>query len=435
MIIRILYLLICFSTVLSTHSFSQKKWILNRQMKNLEDKFNNHTGLVLYNPKDKKMLYSYQGDRYFTPASNTKILTLLTSLKVLGDSIPGIYVQESPDSLIIWGTGDPSLLYPGLPLASKSFEYLLNTPKNIYFSADNFKDSHFGQGWAWDDYSYYYQVEKSPMPIYGNYLEIAKDSGNVSLRINNNVFKKYFYLMDSSATSSPIIRDYGTNLIEYFPKNIKESFSRTIPYRYSPELLTDLLSDTLHRKVTLINKAFPKDARIINSIPADSVYKVLMQTSDNFIAEQLLLVCAGILSDTLNSEIAISYAKREFMSDLPQEPLWIDGSGLSRYNLFTPASIVSLWEKIYEIYPQERLFNILAIGGQAGTIRNWYKADSPYIYGKTGTLRNNHSLSGFLLNEDGEIIIFSMMLNNYPTSSTTVKREMEKILWFVHERF
>src|SRR5690606_39863376 len=89
------------------------------------------------------------------------------------------------------------------------------------------------------------------------------------------------------------------------------------------------------------------------------LYKVMMQDSDNFIAEQLLLSCAGVLSDTLAPEIAIDYMKANFLSDLPDEPIWIDGSGLSRYNLFTPRSIVMLWDKILESVPRQRLFRLL----------------------------------------------------------------------------
>ena len=34
-----------------------------------------HVGVVVYDPEEKKYLYDYQGDKYFVPASNTKIPT------------------------------------------------------------------------------------------------------------------------------------------------------------------------------------------------------------------------------------------------------------------------------------------------------------------------------------------------------------------------
>ena len=160
-----------------------------------------------------------------------------------------------------------------------------------------------------------------------------------------------------------------------------------------------------------------------------------MRNSDNFLAEQLMLVVAGTISDTLRTEIAITYAMDSLLSQLPDKPIWVDGSGLSRYNLFTPRSIVKVWELIYKMIPEERLFELIAVGGQSGTIEDWYESDPPYIFGKTGTLRNNHCLSGFLKTRKGKTLIFSFMHNNYTQSSSTIKAEMQKILWEVHENY
>jgi D-alanyl-D-alanine carboxypeptidase/D-alanyl-D-alanine-endopeptidase (penicillin-binding protein 4) len=196
-----------------------------------------------------------------------------------------------------------------------------------------------------------------------------------------------------------------------------------------------LLSDTLKKNVSPISKRLPENTMTIHSILSDSLYSILMQESDNFIAEQLLLMCADIVSDTLQPEIAIRYVTENFLKDLPDEPSWVDGSGLSRYNLFTPRSIVRMWQKIYELRPRERLFPLLATGGVNGTVKNWYKADKPYLFGKTGSLSNVHCLSGYLVTRSGKTLIFSFMNNNFVAPTSKVRTNMQDLLKLIYERY
>ena len=146
-------------------------------------------------------------------------------------------------------------------------------------------------------------------------------------------------------------------------------------------------------------------------------------------------MCSQTLADSLKPEIAIDYITENFLVDLMDKPRWVDGSGLSRYNLFTPRSIVQVWQKIYQRVPRERLFALLAAGGRSGTIKNWYSADAPYIFGKTGSLSNNHSLSGYLVTKSGKTLVFSFMNNNYTISINEIRRNMETILKTIYEKY
>ena len=215
----------------------------------------------------------------------------------------------------------------------------------------------------------------------------------------------------------------------------KKNTSWVVPIHFTPAFTAELLSDTLKRDVRLVTKPISANAKNFYSIPLDSALKVMMVESDNHIAEQLLLQCASVVSDTLSSEIAIRHATKNLFLNFPDKLQWVDGSGLSRFNLFTPRTIVHLWDKVYLAIPQERLFSLLAVGGKSGTIKNWYKATTPYIYGKTGTLTNNHCLSGFLITKSGKTLIFSMMSNNFVASSYDVRKQMEKIFKMVYERY
>jgi serine-type D-Ala-D-Ala carboxypeptidase/endopeptidase (penicillin-binding protein 4) len=108
---------------------------------------------------------------------------------------------------------------------------------------------------------------------------------------------------------------------------------------------------------------------------------------------------------------------------------------LSRYNLFTPRSIVQLWEKIYQRIPRERLFALLATGGKSGTIKNWYYGKEPYIFGKTGSLSNNHCLSGYLVTKKGKTLVFAFMNNNFTATVNDIRRNMENILRLIYESY
>jgi serine-type D-Ala-D-Ala carboxypeptidase/endopeptidase (penicillin-binding protein 4) len=410
------------------------KSALNKKFKLLESKLQDHTGFMLYDPAAKKEIYSFQSQQYFAPASNTKIFTFYTSLIVLGDSLPALEYVEKGDSLIFRGTGDPSFLYSKAFDSRRVFDFLKASGRQLFLAEDNFYTPELGPGWAWGDYRYAYSAERSAFPIYGNYF--AAEHNGVMLKINPQIFT-YDVVMADSTEETDLVRDIGSNKILFHPgKKVSARIRKwETPYKTNPTVTATLLSDTLKSKVQEIENVKWDSAKTLYSVPVDSLYMVMMQESDNFIAEQLLLTCSGVLSDSLKPEIAINYMKKNYLNDLPDKPLWVDGSGLSRYNLFTPRSIVKLWEKIYELVPRERLFPLLAIGGKTGTIKNWYKNDPPYIYGKTGTLSNNHSLSGYLVTKKGRTFIFSFMSNNHPASSGVVRNEMVILLKSLYEHY
>jgi D-alanyl-D-alanine carboxypeptidase/D-alanyl-D-alanine-endopeptidase (penicillin-binding protein 4) len=406
---------------------------LTKTFNGTEERFKDHTGFVLYDPSEKKTLFDFNGARYFTPASNTKIFTLYAALKILGDSVPGLEYVHRNDSLIFWGTGDPSFLYKEVFYDSTVFEFLAGADAELFFSRANFHANHFGDGWAWDDYNSGYSPERSPFPIYGNIVSIVADQ-NI-LKIEPKYFSGLFRT-GIEKKETEIVRQQDSNTFTAHPSNqISKVREIRVPFKPDSATFLALLSDTLKRPVRMVNISLPATTNKIFSLHLDSLYSVMMQDSDNFIAEQLLLMCANVLTDSLETEIAINYMKEHHLKDLPDEPIWIDGSGLSRYNLFTPRSIVKLWEKIAEEVPQDRLFPLLATGGVNGTIRRWYHKEKPYIFGKTGSLSNNHCLSGFILTKKGKVLIFSFMNSNFVASGNSIRQNMQEILEAIHEHF
>tara|TARA_R100001369_G_scaffold21881_6_gene39825 strand:+ start:35875 stop:37230 length:1356 start_codon:yes stop_codon:yes gene_type:complete len=384
-------------------------------------------GLVVYDLDTKKYIYQYNEEKYFTPASNVKLLTFYAALKELKDSIPGIRYFTTKDSLIFWGTGDPSFLYSEIG-NSKVFDFLKNNSRELYLADNITTPEIFGPGWAWDDYNDSYATERSTYPIYGNLVEFTYSEDSIP-----SIIPTYFQpnlKMDNSLIPS-IKRELESNTFKFRLQDNSETKKLAIPFKTSSALTALLLSDTLKRPVKVIpysKKYSVKNSDVIYSVAADSLYKRMLHESDNFIAEQLLLLISEKISDTLNSNIAIDHIQKTYFKDLPDKINWVDGSGLSRYNLITPRTLITILEKISKEIPQEKVFALLPSGGKTGNLKNWYINEETYVFAKTGSLRNNHNLSGFLKTRSGKVLIFSFMNNNYVIPSSEIKKSMEKIL-------
>ncbi len=390
-------------------------------------------GFALYDPAKKEMLFSHNAEKYFTPASNTKLFTLYTGLKVLGDSIPALRYTEQNDTLFFTGTGDPSFLNPNLE-ESKVLSFLKDRDDTLVMVQPAYTDKQQGPGWSWDDYNSYYSAERTPFPLYGNLVEFGFTKGDEAPSISPRIFRDSLIVSTDTSKISRIQREVNSNIFSHHNFKRDKNYTQNVPFHYTPEVAAKLLSDTLKKPVHIQEKSPELDKKLY-SLPADSIYKRMMEVSDNFIAEQILLMAGNELQDSLKSDIAIKYMKENHLKDLPDEPQWVDGSGLSRYNLFTPRTMVSLLEKIKNEVPEHRLLSMLATGGKSGTLKNFYKADEPYIFAKTGTLRNNHSLSGYLITKKGRLLIFSFMNSNYTVPTSELKQGMENILLKIRDNY
>ena len=384
---------------------------------------NYFTGILIFDPQNGDTLYNQNAKKYFTPASNTKIFTLYSSLKLLPEKIPTLKYLAKNDSLYFEGTGDPTLFHPYFQ-DSTAIDFLKDK-KNIALCMNNFQDAKYGPGWSWDDYHYYYQVERVGFPLYGNVVtlfnfpdktispDIFRDSViDLGFKINRESEKNRFYF-------SPRRKD-----------------TAEIPFRTDSTLTRKILERALGKKVKVIDRIPDGEKTILYSVSTDSVLKRMMHESDNFLAEQLLILASSTLSDTLSGQRTRKYVVDSLLRDLKQQPRWVDGSGLSRYNLFTPESMVQVLLKMYREIPLERLFDFFPEGGVSGTLEDWYPGNpEPYIIAKTGSLGNNHCLSGYLLTKSGKTLIFSFMNNHFRRPSSEIKMRMQRIFEEIRDTY
>ena len=249
-----------------------------------------------------------------------------------------------------------------------------------------------------------------------------------SLLATPSYFNKNITVLDSISSSRDINRNH------FYVENESEKTNIT-PFITSNELVADLLSEQIGEKVVLITANNKYEFNYIYGSHYDDLYKELLVISDNFIAEQLLLQVSNEVSDTYNIQDAIQYALDNYLQGIPQEPRWVDGSGLSRYNLFTPSSLIFLLEKMYHEIPLQQLMNYFPAGGESGTLKEWYGNVTPYVFAKSGTLSNNYNLSGYLITKKGTLLIFSYMNNHYKIPTSEIKKEMETVLKDIYNKY
>lgn len=395
-----------------------------------------HVGIAVYDAEAGKYLYQYQGNKYFVPASNTKLFSLYAGMKYLGDSIPGLKYYETADTLYIQPAGDPSLLHPDFT-SQRVADFLKSKNKPIVINEMNWKEEPWGYGWAWDDYNDDYMAERSPLPVYGNTIRWlqAVDKQTKQVTIRSTPFLKWQQNKPTEAAGNKFLvkRKRDENYFQITTGT--ENAAQEVPFVTNGiETAKLFLSDSLKLNLSSSLSAFNHPLFTIHSIPADSLYKLMMYRSDNFFAEQTLLMAANEKLGIMNDEAMIAYLKKNDLKDIPQQPKWVDGSGLSRYNLFTPQSFVWLLNKMKNEFGLARMEALLPTGG-LGTLSNLYAEEKGFIFAKTGTLSNNTSLSGYLITKKNKLLIFSLQAGNFQGSAAPVRLAYERFIKYLRSNY
>lgn len=374
-----------------------------------------------------KIIYEQFSDKYFIPASNTKLLTLYASLKTLGDSIPAFDYSIQGDSLLIWGTGDPSFLHSKLD-NGRVFQFLKNTPYTIYLVEQEepmFEPS-------------YWRADLAIFPLYGNTVTVQSD-GKGGVKTTPEVVGQ-FVSKDASLSlkAFDIERNVTGDGLRYPNMEVPVDFSEQIPFPSNLLVSQLLLADTLKRPIQLIQASKPASYQTFYSIPSDTLYKHMMQPSDNFLAEQQLLLIASTLGDDLQVKDAIDHSIEHYFANFKFKPQWYDGSGLSRINLFTPSTVLEVLRLLEDEMGQERIREILPAGGVSGTLKNAYKTDdsgNPFVWAKTGTLRYAHLQSGWLESQKGNRYRYVFMNNNFVRPTPAIREAMVEVMTKIWERY
>ncbi len=395
-----------------------------------------HVGVFVYDPEKKSALVDHDGGRYFIPASNTKLFSLYAGLRFLDDSLLSCRYARENNNLLIAPAGDPTLLHPDF--IQQPLLQLMRQPfDSIILCLPQEEISPYGMGWAWDDYDQDYQAENNRMPVFGNclwlnhepaaykksYPELHTDTLTGMGKENVRIAPAYF-ANEVSFRKDPV--KFRAREMNRF---IGDSSGKPalIPFITNGMGTTaKILSALLHKPVACrtrnLNAGIP-----LRSVRADSLFAPMMQYSDNFFAEQVLLMASDKKLGRMDVRAMIDSLLNQELRDIPDRPEWVDGSGLSRYNLFTPRSMVYLLGKLQDEFGLQRLKKILPTGG-SGTLRQYYLPMKDRVYAKTGSVSNHFALSGYLYTKSNRLLYFSVMTGSFPGKLSGARRAVERFV-------
>jgi len=159
-----------------------------------------------------------------------------------------------------------------------------------------------------------------------------------------------------------------------------------------------------------------------------------MKDSQNLHAEILMrnLGVAVGCDYRLNGGLAIVKAYLTQAGISPADLVLYDGSGLSGHDLVTPRSLTQLLVYATKQKWFDTFKAALPVGGVDGTLANRFVAPaSPLqgkVFAKTGTLGESRDLSGYLTAASGQTLVFSVLVDNHPPTTSADRVMMDRIV-------
>jgi serine-type D-Ala-D-Ala carboxypeptidase/endopeptidase (penicillin-binding protein 4) len=404
-------------------------------------------------------LYALNEGMLFNPASNEKLITSATTLSTLGpwyDFSTVVLIDTTRRLVVLRGEGDPLTSTNDLDSLARSVAPLLpgTTPWRVVVDVSFFDDEYWGAGWTWDEEPEAYGMFISPITLNNNTITVKVqpaaavgkppivtcDPPTAYVTVENSAVT----VADSPSVHLKISRKWKehSNIltvdgqIRFKARPRTEQLSLWKPELYAGTVFAECLE--AHGVPTV--KPVTVDSLRLGMIELvrfrrgiDTVMTFVNKVSDNLGAECLLKTIAARKGSVPGSAGAAIPHVYEYLSSCGVDTNRIavaDGSGLSRYNLTSSATIVKLLENIYRndrAFPV--LYHALPIAGVDGTIGSRMKGTTAEgnLRAKTGSLSAVSALSGYVRTQDDEMLAFSILMQNFPGATRPYRLVQDSI--------
>jgi D-alanyl-D-alanine carboxypeptidase/D-alanyl-D-alanine-endopeptidase (penicillin-binding protein 4) len=426
--------------------------------------------VLIVDPERGDTLYAHDAGKLLVPASNQKILTAAVALDILGPD----YRYETPfiaaggiregileGNLLVEGRGDPTIsdhvagdaMLPLQAVADSIAARGITRVRGRLLPFRNaFADANIGHAWEHDDLATSSGAAIDELLFNEGVAQIIVRAG---MRAGDTVTAE-----TSPARTFPVLRIYATTTDSTGPDSIprlsaaKDTLhgdvvvSGTIPQGDSASLtvtfrdpaaaylaaLREALSDRGVRveDSTLVSDSSSMDTLfIMRSPPLSEILAAFLKPSQNQIGEALFKTVALMQTDTGTARVArrIFGDRLRAWGAADDGFLVWDGSGLSRQDLVSPETLIRVLDAMRRHQHFQTYYDAFPVAGVDGTLRGRMRgtAAEANARGKTGTLSNVRSLSGYVTTADGRLLLFSVLCNNYLVPTAYVSRVQDTI--------
>ena len=439
-------------------------------------------GVAIYSIDRDELLFGYNANKLYVPASNEKILTTAAALLRLGPEyrfktrvlIDGAIEEDVfSGDLIVQGFGDPSFsprMGKNDPFAVfRIFADRLKTrgikkiKGSIAGDASAFKGTVYGNGWELDDLTESYAAPVSALAFNENYVSFlfrpGAKAGAAAIfsnepsfgypRVDNAVVTAaagkataiFIEQMPGDSDLPETVKISGTVSLKSQP--VRRSVAVQRPVRYYLEALRqqldlediDVSDCAIKEDYSAPESGRSGDAELLmthESAPLAELIAPIMKDSLNMPAETLLRVLGLEIRGEGTSAAGMEVVAEtlEMMGIRKESYIYADASGLSRRNLTSPDVFVRALGYMYRQPVFSRFYSAMAIAGTDGTLKNRLTGATVRgnIHAKTGTVTGVSAISGYIRTADGEMLAFSIIVNNYISGKAAAEDIQNKAL-------